>query len=221
MLGDLVMNYKKIYDQLIERSQTENRKKGCGIYFERHHIVPKCLNGSNDKTNLVLLTAREHYVAHKLLCEIYPNNNGIRLAVWTFINKMQSCNQQRNYRISSREYERVKYDMIKCLSNRIVSIETRDKMSKTRKGKRLSENHKKQISLASKGKKKNIIHYKFTYNDYLQIYNDFIEINKKNPCIGIEMYCNSTSKISNTTFRKFIKDNNLFCPRAKKRTTII
>ena len=33
------MDYEKIYSQLIERSQSENRKKGCGIYFERHHIV--------------------------------------------------------------------------------------------------------------------------------------------------------------------------------------
>jgi hypothetical protein len=38
------MNYKKIYDQLIDRSQSENRKKGLGIYFERHHIIPKCLS---------------------------------------------------------------------------------------------------------------------------------------------------------------------------------
>jgi hypothetical protein len=47
------MNYEKIYNQLILRSQSENRKKGCSVYFEKHHIFPKCLGGSNDKSNLI------------------------------------------------------------------------------------------------------------------------------------------------------------------------
>ena len=33
------MDYKKLYSQLIERAQIENRQKGCGVYFESHHIV--------------------------------------------------------------------------------------------------------------------------------------------------------------------------------------
>jgi hypothetical protein len=210
------MNYQYIYDCLIKKSKLENRQKNTGIYYEQHHIVPRCLGGTEDKENLILLTAREHFIAHKLLCEIYPNNKGLRLAVWIFVNKMQSYTLHRNYRISSREYEQAKHDMINCLSNRIVSKETRDKQSRARKGKRFTSEHKKQISLAKKGKKKSLVYYKFTYNDYLQMYNEFIEINKKNPYIGIELYCNNTNQISNTTFRKFIKDNNLICPRAKK-----
>lgn len=65
------MNYKKIYDSLIDRGK--NREL-IG-YGEKHHIVPRCLGGSNDKTNLVKLTAEEHYVAHQLLVKIYPNNH--------------------------------------------------------------------------------------------------------------------------------------------------
>jgi hypothetical protein len=65
------MNYKKIYDSLIDRGK--NREL-IG-YVEKHHIVPRCLGGSNDKTNLVKLTAEEHYVAHQLLVKIYPNNH--------------------------------------------------------------------------------------------------------------------------------------------------
>lgn len=42
-------------------------------YMERHHIVPRCLGGSNRKDNLVYLTAREHFLAHKLLVRIYPD----------------------------------------------------------------------------------------------------------------------------------------------------
>ena len=49
------MNYEKIYEQLMERAQYENRKKGMGIYYEQHHIIPHCLGGNNNKYNLVLL----------------------------------------------------------------------------------------------------------------------------------------------------------------------
>ncbi len=64
------MNYKKIYDSLIERGKNRNLNE----YGEKHHIVPKCLGGSNKKANLVKLTPEEHYVAHQLLVKIYPNN---------------------------------------------------------------------------------------------------------------------------------------------------
>lgn len=97
------MDYNRIYMQLINRAQIELRKKGCDIYFESHHIVPKSLNGTNDKENLVLLTAREHFIAHKLLCEIYPDNNKLKYALWAMIN-LNNSKQSRVYSISSREY---------------------------------------------------------------------------------------------------------------------
>lgn len=63
------MNYRKIYDSLIERGK--NRKlEG---YKESHHIIPKCLGGKDTKDNLVELTPEEHYLAHQLLVKIYPN----------------------------------------------------------------------------------------------------------------------------------------------------
>ena len=59
------MNYEKIYRELTNR---DSRAK----YTEIHHIIPKCMGGTDDKSNLVKLTAREHYIAHKLLTKIYP-----------------------------------------------------------------------------------------------------------------------------------------------------
>ena len=61
------MDYKKIYDQLIE-SRRDNRPPG---YTERHHIIPEALGGSNDKENKVRLTGREHWIAHLLLHRIH------------------------------------------------------------------------------------------------------------------------------------------------------
>lgn len=66
------MNYKRIYDSLIELGRTQVLPTD--TYTERHHIIPKCMNGSDDSTNLVRLTARQHYVAHLLLHKIYPEN---------------------------------------------------------------------------------------------------------------------------------------------------
>lgn len=67
------MNYNKIYSDLIIRAQ--NRK--IDEYTESHHIVPRCMGGSDAKTNLVDLTPEEHYVAHQLLVKIYPANMAI------------------------------------------------------------------------------------------------------------------------------------------------
>ena len=44
-------------------------------YTETHHIVPKCMNGRDERSNLVALTPEEHYVAHQLLIKIYPTNH--------------------------------------------------------------------------------------------------------------------------------------------------
>lgn len=63
------MDYKKHYDLLINRAKT--RKMSC--YVEKHHIVPKCIGGTNEENNLVELTPEEHYVAHQLLVKIYPD----------------------------------------------------------------------------------------------------------------------------------------------------
>lgn len=68
------MDYQKIYNQLIKRAVDESRKKvKNGVYYELHHIIPKCLGGQDTQSNLVLLTAREHLLAHWLLALIHNN----------------------------------------------------------------------------------------------------------------------------------------------------
>ena len=43
-------------------------------YVEKHHIIPRCLGGTNDTTNIAVLTPEEHFLAHQLLVKIYPNS---------------------------------------------------------------------------------------------------------------------------------------------------
>lgn len=100
------MDYKKIYESIIEKANSENREKGNGIYYESHHIVPKCLGGSDTKDNKVLLTAKEHFVCHKLLTRIYLDNRGINFAFFS----MTCMSNERIKRIipSARDYKYAK-----------------------------------------------------------------------------------------------------------------
>ena len=70
--------YQKIYWKLIEKRRAYPLNK-TDYYCESHHIIPKSLGGSNDKDNLVLLTAREHFVAHLLLSKITEGDSKIKM----------------------------------------------------------------------------------------------------------------------------------------------
>lgn len=96
------MNLLKIYNKICERGQ--NRILDSSIYTEKHHIVPKSMGGGNEKNNLTILTAKEHFICHKILCELYPTNEKLKYAFWAM------CNQRKNrdYIVSSRDYEHAK-----------------------------------------------------------------------------------------------------------------
>ena len=123
------MNYQKIYNQIIKKAKT---RQNTG-YIEKHHIIPKCLGGSNKKENLVELTAREHFLCHMLLCEIYPNENKLKYALY-----LMSIGKQKhktvNYQISSRTYDRLKQEHSLMLTGKPRSFETKQKISENRKG---------------------------------------------------------------------------------------
>lgn len=105
------MNYKKCYDSIISRSK--NRKlEG---YKERHHVIPRCMNGTNDISNIVELTAREHYVCHQLLIKIYPKNLGLVNAANMMCSSSQSHN---NNRMNNRLYEWLRRRLSKTQSER-------------------------------------------------------------------------------------------------------
>ena len=67
------MDYKKQYKQLVNTrvSLRGHTKPEDGEYYERHHIVPRSFGGSDEPENLVVLTAKEHLIAHHLLYKIY------------------------------------------------------------------------------------------------------------------------------------------------------
>jgi hypothetical protein len=73
------MEYLAHYERLVERA----RKRALVGYSERHHVIPRCLGGSEEAANIVRLTPEEHYVAHQLLVRIHPEEKRlIHAAVW-------------------------------------------------------------------------------------------------------------------------------------------
>jgi hypothetical protein len=103
------MDYKKIYNNLMEtRLSIKNERlqlKKNGEYFEGHHIIPKSKGGTGDSTrpknnpNIVLLTAKEHFLAHWLLWRIYRD----RQSALAF-HKMMSITKKTKRITSSRGY---------------------------------------------------------------------------------------------------------------------
>ena len=80
------MDYKKIYNSLIDRGKNRILEG----YKERHHIIPRCVGGSDDGNNLVDLTPEEHYLAHLLLVKIYDGNYSLVRAAAMMVPKRPS-----------------------------------------------------------------------------------------------------------------------------------
>lgn len=98
--------YTNLYFSIINKRKTNSIDKD--IYTENHHIIPRCLNGSDDKENIVALTAREHYICHRLLPKMVKLNSREYFKLWHAFAMLCWCNneiQKRHYKITSRVYE--------------------------------------------------------------------------------------------------------------------
>ena len=119
----LTNKYTQCYYNIIARAQ----KRINSAYTEKHHIIPKSLGGSDQDANLVKLTAREHFICHRLLCKMVSGKQkqSMVYALW----KMTMRNKkQKRYIPNSRIYDNVK----KLLSD-------------SKKGVKLSEKHKQSM----------------------------------------------------------------------------
>lgn len=141
------MNYQKVYDDLIAKCQSRQSIDG---YKERHHIIPKSIGGSNDQSNLVDLTAREHFIAHFLLAKIYGGTQ------WHAIKRMRGNN---GFYINSRLYEVSRKEIAKEVGKRMAGIpktdEQRAKMSASAMGKKKSPEAVEKTRQANLGRKPN------------------------------------------------------------------
>lgn len=106
------------YEEFIKNIIETRGRCGCkDKYHEKHHIIPKCVGGSNDKDNLVDLFAREHFEAHRLLALENPDNNKLVYA-WHQMSIMNDVHG-RQYSLSADEYEESRIAYVNMLKESI------------------------------------------------------------------------------------------------------
>lgn len=125
------MNYQKIYNQLIDKAKNRNYDG----YTEKHHIIPRCMNGTDDKDNLVRLLPEEHYLAHQLLVKIYPGNNKLIYA----LKMMTQCGSGKMIR-NNKEFSWI----------RKLNIESRTGENSPSYGKNITDETREKMRLAKK-----------------------------------------------------------------------
>jgi hypothetical protein len=130
------MNYEKIYNQLCERGKFRSKKDG--VYLERHHIIPTFFFKNNKRklrhsdgifdgdpdapNNITLLTPREHFLAHILLCKIWSNTKWYHRCKSSLIFFFTSKEQSKHHRhlieniIDTKKYQRYREEAIQSIS---------------------------------------------------------------------------------------------------------
>lgn len=168
------MTYKEFIDNIL--STRGNRGITDDEYYEVHHIVPRCMGGTDNLNNKIRLYAKEHYEAHRLLALENPNNEKLIYAWWCFVNGWNAEKQER-YIVTADEYEEAKIKYSKMMSEknsgeksvfygrhlfgkdnpswgRNHTEETKKLLSELAKGRKMSEEQKRKISETLKSQHK-------------------------------------------------------------------
>lgn len=114
------MNYLKHYLNYMNYVKTLHRKKlklddPNYVYYEEHHIKPKSIYPEleKDPSNLVLLTAREHFLAHYALCKIYKDDTIKYFKMLCAFNRMiKNTSKVKKFKyVNSRLYEKLRTEL--------------------------------------------------------------------------------------------------------------
>ena len=118
--------YSDWYDAIITRARADvNRTSG---RFEKHHVIPKSLGGSNEPDNLVKLTPREHFICHLLLTKMTHGNH-----LFKMVSALNLMMNNTNKRLGRSKVTNRKYDASRFYANVQFSEEHRRKISEAAK----------------------------------------------------------------------------------------
>lgn len=95
-----IMNYTTIYTDFV----LSRKNSPPSAYVEKHHIIPRSLGGSDDESNIIALSPRDHFFAHRLLAKIHGGK------MWAALAYMSRGNVKsaKGVRITSRIYDLAK-----------------------------------------------------------------------------------------------------------------
>lgn len=149
--------YSKYYYSIVNNAKSRTIRGN--IYTEKHHIIPKSLGGDNSPSNLVKLTAREHFICHRLLARITTGQNRNKMvhALWRMCNSLKS-----DYKVNSKTYEAARLAHIHVLKT--VGSDGQFKVGRLpwNLGISRTEEVKQAISKANTGRKLNRTSESFT-----------------------------------------------------------
>lgn len=112
----LTNKYSKLYHRITSTAK-QRITKG---YFERHHIIPQSMGGSNDIENLVDLTAREHFICHWLLIKMTEGEDRSKMLYALNGMKAENRYQERYHtKITARVYEKYRKEHAENHSKRM------------------------------------------------------------------------------------------------------
>ena len=108
--------YTRWYNQII------NRAKGRILEppFERHHIKPRSLGGTDDRDNIAFITLREHFICHWLLIKMTTGEEYYKMLNALRMMRAENPGQKRyKTKITSRVYESIKLEYAKLQSAKV------------------------------------------------------------------------------------------------------
>lgn len=107
--------YQKWYNQIVEQGKGRCLEPP----YERHHIQPSSLGGSDDSDNLVFLTPREHFICHWLLTKITTGEDHYKMLNALRMMRAENPGQKRyKTKITARVYEKLKLEYAQLQSKR-------------------------------------------------------------------------------------------------------
>ena len=108
------------YSKLYYRINSKAKQRIPEGYTELHHIIPQSMGGSNDKENLVELTAREHFICHWLLIKMTKGEDRSKMLYALNGMKAENRYQERYHtKITARVYEKYRIEHAENHSKRM------------------------------------------------------------------------------------------------------
>jgi hypothetical protein len=165
--------YTRWYYSIVESARCQPNR---GSYTEKHHIIPRCMGGTNEKSNLVNLTYREHFICHWLLTKMVIERNHIRsmkyalaymrrsgatprrnMTAWQFeivktARKNVSMSEEQKAKLRQvRRSPEVRAKIAESQRKRLSDPKAREVLAAAHRGKKLSPEHARAISRSHTG----------------------------------------------------------------------
>lgn len=208
------MNYKRIYNSIIDnrRSNPLDESK----YGEWHHIIPRSLDGTDEPENLVRLSAREHFICHALLAEMYEegSNEWYKMNHAFMMMKCSSILHDSNRYFNSRLYEHKRKDFSKVMSESQAGSNNSQygKPRTERTKRRISESIRKTLGITLTKKEKKELERKKVKEKYTTKDGTFVGTQRRNNIkkfFGVDLskdFNNNFEKLRKTLYELYVVD---------------